>query len=547
MARVPQFCLAPLVLALWLGASALVVAWGPEDTEGAPAAAASSDAQLHGKLRKRAQQQLRLGEGFDVQTLKSLGEQLQQLAGRTDEVEVEVAARMDAFAVDRALARLLVRKSQLAFGDKEKRSALQQAREFVSQAQKHCVETIQVLQRQLDTTPLARDEDEREKWKKSLASAELSHALMVEEMADTYTNEEAERADSLRAAKAKYQQVYERYRTTLLGLYAQLYLGRVELKLQEYPAAVEVLESLLRLPNEPPAFETVKLKASMLLADCRLQQEEADLSAEASRLRKHLRGVSRGLQSSQDARRLRERLQTVERRISDEPMVAEKTEPPVISVSAEPGDEEVSPAEKKKIAEYRLAHAKVRETMARYQTAKALVETLELKQGTPPAGERDKEASENQQASFEAAELAAQSALAEAITACGKMLELGNTKASQRPTSTPLYYLSFLHMMTRDYVTAQLYAEDLARNQPLVDKAPQAAKITAACYLQRFKQATDPAEKSNLLRHFVAIEVYTMKTWPDSKEAQEAEATLRKMQAAQDAARANQQPQVPQE
>ena len=207
-------------------------------------------------------------------------------------------------------------------------------------------------------------------------------------------------------------------------------------------------------------------------------------------------------------------------------------------------DDELSPEDQRKNAEYQLASAKVKEAIARYQTASTLVQTVKLRL-KDPAGEDDDAPEGQDEDALEKAEAAVQEAIVKSIEACGKMLELGDPGTGQRPTALPLYYLSYFHFTSGDYVTTLLYAEDLARNQPKTQVAPKAAQIAAASYLQLRKQTLNAAEKNQFLRQFVAIQAHTIKTWPQSKEAEKATAMLQQIKAAQEAAQAIPQEQPP--
>ncbi len=520
------------------------VVWCQEASDAEQAATESSDAELHLALRKQLQGQMQRGSKMDVLGLRSIGDQLRELANRSEDITVALTAREDASVVDRALTRLLIQKSRLAFSDEEQQATLKEAREFIERAQTLCAKRIEMLHRELEQSVTEADEEEQAKWKKTLAAAQPSQGLIWEETADAYTAGMDQRQEALGDAKSAYEKVYQQHRTALVGVYAQLYGGRVAGKLKEYEESMAAFESLLRLPDKPIALETVKLKAAILLADCRLEQEEVDLSGEASRLRKHLRGLSPALQNSSDARGLRKRIMTIESRLAEVAAVTEQPELPAVDISTDEEDDELSPEDQRKNAEYQLASAKVKEAIARYQTASTLVQTVKLRL-KDPAGEDDDAPEGQDEDALEKAEAAVQEAIVKSIEACGKMLELGDPGTGQRPTALPLYYLSYFHFTSGDYVTTLLYAEDLARNQPKTQVAPKAAQIAAASYLQLRKQTLNAAEKNQFLRQFVAIQAHTIKTWPQSKEAEKATAMLQQIKAAQEAAQAIPQEQPP--
>ena len=90
---------------------------------------------------------------------------------------------------------------------------------------------------------------------------QLEQIKSLEDSADAEPKESEKRADLLRHAIDGYEQLYIKHRSQLLGVYSRFYQGRCLQKLGDHEQAQKIFEELLRLPDEPEAFQ--KLKASV--------------------------------------------------------------------------------------------------------------------------------------------------------------------------------------------------------------------------------------------------------------------------------------------
>ena len=106
----------------------------------------------------------------------------------------------------------------------------------------------------LDEKTDAKRIEERDRYRQDLLQSQLLVAATREETADAITAGTKEWTDTLNAAAAAYQKVYENYRTRLAGLYAQMYQGRCLQKLGKHKEATAIFKLLLANPDTPIAF-----------------------------------------------------------------------------------------------------------------------------------------------------------------------------------------------------------------------------------------------------------------------------------------------------
>ncbi len=105
------------------------------------------------------------------------------------------------------------------------------------------------------------DFDETKRGRTAGPQKQLEQVQALEDSADAEVDKSDKRLDLLRRAAAGYEQLYNKHRSQLLGVYARFYQARCLQKLGDDEQAQKIFQELLRLPDDTDAIQ--KLKASV--------------------------------------------------------------------------------------------------------------------------------------------------------------------------------------------------------------------------------------------------------------------------------------------
>jgi len=116
--------------------------------------------------------------------------------------------------------------------------------------------------------------DERDRLRRDYLQAQLLVAATAEEAADTYPKNSLARAKAFTDSANRYEQIYQKYRTRLAGLYARLYQARCEQQLGHHQEAIKLFDELLANPDMPEAFHTLRTKVVIQAVDSWLVEKQ---------------------------------------------------------------------------------------------------------------------------------------------------------------------------------------------------------------------------------------------------------------------------------
>jgi len=181
-----------------------------------------------------------------------------------------IAARSQLGNVIVERARKRVEKSKKATGAakddlvKEARTLYAEGVKVFETLEKELAERLKAYPASLDAKKDAKRYEERDQFRKDYLQAQLLTAAAVEEQADTFPKDSKERKDTLEKAVKLYNEINQKYRTRIAGMYAQLYKGRCQQKLGKHQEAITAFNDLLSNPDTPDAFRQLKLKTMEL-------------------------------------------------------------------------------------------------------------------------------------------------------------------------------------------------------------------------------------------------------------------------------------------
>jgi len=459
---------------------------------------------------------------------------------------VSARSQLGKVMVERAMARIERSKK---VSPAEKQNLLKQARDLYGQATKVFSGLVEELQEKLKSYPAALDEKtegkriaERDRYRQDLLQSQLLAAATREEMADAITAGTKEWTDTLNAAAAAYQKVYENYRTRLAGLYAQMYQGRCLQKLGKHKEATAFFKLLLENPDTD-AFRVLKLKALTLAVESWIAQE---LYPEVlSRAQPVIDSAKSGEVHSDEVLSLRLAVARASQAYAEQLKSQNPRDPQIrklltdgrnhaLLVSRIPSDFQEAgrklavelsasdSAASERVEPRTFVDAKnaAREEIDAMQTAQLLTRTLPGKIAAAKAPEKAELQKQLDKARDEAAK-----AQAEALRFCRLALKLADNDSEITDVNLVRYLLCYLLYSEGNYYDAIVAGEFLARHYPESQGARPCAKIALASYLKLY--ADNLAEDKEFeSEQIVSIAGHIVKNWADQPEGAEALNTL---------------------
>ena len=186
------------------------------------------------------------------------------------------------------LARVSVRRgralvSQAERSEPKRQPLLEQARgrfdrgrQLLEASEKYYVETLKQFPKILDPRTEAVRIERRQKIRSELVSTRLLIGTAIREKGKSYPRASEPFKAQLTDAAKHFEQLYEKYRRWLGGLYGHLWQGRCYQDLGELDKAIGCYDDLLSQPVEEPAVRRLATKAGWFQAECLLEQGKFD-------------------------------------------------------------------------------------------------------------------------------------------------------------------------------------------------------------------------------------------------------------------------------
>ncbi|MDZ7617159.1 MAG: tetratricopeptide repeat protein [Patescibacteria group bacterium] len=429
------------------------------------------------------------------------------------------------FSARSQLANLLVQRGRI---EREKADEVEQAdaREKIAQGARKLLDEAEVVFSEQEAQAIEEHErfpkfipqeetkriEERDQVRRDILESRMALAGVKYELALTYPKGSDGYKKTMKEAAERYGDVYEKYSTRLVGLYARMWEGRCYKELGDHVRAFEAFEELLEQPDEPAAFRALANRVMVLELETCLMPD----------VREHKKAMDRGFAWLAKTRGAEEA--SIEG-------LAVRYYSGLAAVEYAKGLKKDDPAEAKLRDD---AHAEARKAfqfVARLpgdhqRMAKERLAEMGIEQTGDPATfaearDRGKDELDKVQMTNLSEEDRKQASL-DAVKYFRLALQFADKETAPDDVNVVRYYLAFLYWLGNDYHRAALTGEFLARRYPNGVAARQGAKIALAAYAKLFSDAKPGAERDWEVGQMVGIARFITKQWPDAPDAADA-------------------------
>ena len=354
--------------------------------------------------------------------------------------------------------------------------------------------------------------EKRDQVRRDILEARMALAGVKYELALTYPKGSDNYKKTMKEAAERYGQVYEKYSTRLVGLYARMWEGRCYKELGEHVRAFEAFEELLEQPDEPEAFRALANRVMVLeLETCILPE-----------VKEYKKAMDRAFAWLEKARGAEE---------SSVEGLAIRYYAGIAATEYSKGLKKDDPTEAKLHSEAQEQARKAFQYVARlpgdYQRrAKERLAELGIEQSGEPATfaearDRGKDELDKVQMTNLSQEERDQAAK-DAVKYFRLAMRLADKGIEPDDINVVRYYLAFLYWLNNDYYRAAVMGEFLARRYPDGVAARQGAKIALAAYAQLFGGAKPGDDRQWEIDRMVDIARFITKQWPEAPDAADA-------------------------
>jgi hypothetical protein len=385
----------------------------------------------------------------------------------------------------------------------------------------------------------------RDELRRDYLQMQLVSALLLEEAAETVDVGSEKHTDYLTRAAAGFKEIHGKYRQLQAGIYAHLYEGRCLQKLGKLEDAVTNYADVLRQP-ENDAFRDAKTNALALALECWLDEKQKKYSEAVSRGNAYV-GTMRGDESSELVWfRLRFLVARANKLYADQ-LVAKDPKDELADQSygeatrilrllvkvpsayrdkarrlltSLPGGARFAGVDRPEPTTLSEATERAKDSLDEMNTAELLLRLLPER----IAGESDQEVKKDLQGQLEEAGTMVNTKRAESMKYYRLALEMVEADTPADMVHATYYFLCFLHYKADAYYNAAVLGEFLAHRYPESPTAIQGAKIAMACYQKLYAEAE--GDRQFETDRMTAIAQYTVETWPDRPEADDARMKL---------------------
>jgi len=415
----------------------------------------------------------------------------------------------------------------------QKKQQIADGRKLLTEAQARFAEAETRFAAKEKTFPRFTDDkavkDAREQALRDLIGAQLYSAGATYELARSYPAESADFKKVMKAAADKYQQIYEKYRQRIAGLYARMYQGRCYQELGNTKQALSYYRELLSQPDESQGVPELKSKTLRLAMQCWLHPNEKKWDETIERGEEWLKKVRGAEAQSPEAASIRWLTATAYRQKANSLQESDAAEK----------------AKKDQLLKQFLAHAQTVAKLPGDHQQEARAAMAELGRTTPAGGEptnfaEAKEAGDEavnklqgllttaqlmkarDPAAAEEYEKQKDEALAEAFRLNRLAYRLRNKETNAEDVNKVLYLLTYLYLLQDDYYEAAVAGEFVARHQPQSEFAKLCGQFAVAAWFRAYQALPPNGDRDFPLRKLTEIAEYLVQHWPGTPEADEA-------------------------
>jgi TolA-binding protein len=339
--------------------------------------------------------------------------------------------------------------------------------------------------------------DERDAAHRALMDAELQRALIDYEDAQTYPEGSAERNERLDTARARFEGVYNNYRTWLAGFFAHMWEAKCYEEKGELGPAQAIYNELMQ--HQDPALRPLQRKVAYFRIIVNGKRGEHPLAVDRA---------AEWLQAYPDAARTPEgigvKFELARNILAQLPTLGENDQPVAIRRATDLLSEVV-----------------------RYHSAQKPEAIALLKKYRPAAALR---AGALANLSYDDAYSQAEAAISthewdRALELLRHAVKKANPRKDVEKVNRARYLMAYAAYMAGKYYEADVLAEHLARRYPGGGLSPKAAEIAMASLTNAYSTFT-AVDRANELNRLIDLATYVAATWPDSDQADSARVTL---------------------
>ncbi len=147
----------------------------------------------------------------------------------------------------------------------EARTLLQESLKVYGEAETLLADVIRNFQ--VDPEDEKYSQEKLNRLRKTFTDIKIKSPLIIEQLADTYDNNDPKRSNNLQEAARQYAKLWDDYRRYPAGLDACYFAARCHYQLKEYSTAIGYLQEILGL-GDNTTLQNIQTNARVLLADC---------------------------------------------------------------------------------------------------------------------------------------------------------------------------------------------------------------------------------------------------------------------------------------
>ena len=385
----------------------------------------------------------------------------------------------------------------------------------------------------------------RDELRRDYLQMQLVSAILLEQAAETAKVGSEKYTDYLTRAATAFKEIYGKYRQLQAGIYAHLYEGHCLQKLGKLEDALANYADVLRQPDGD-AFRDAKTNALVFALECWLDETQKKYAEAVSRGNAYVSTI-RGNESNESAWfKLRFLVARANKLYADE-LVAKDPKDELADQSYRqatqilralikipstyrddartllaslPGGARFAGGERPEPTTFSETMDRAKDSLDEMNTAELLLVLLpqRIKEET------DGTIKQELVAQLEEAGTTVHTKRAESMKYYRLALEMVEADTPVEKIQATYGYLCFLHYKAEAYYNSAVVGEFLAHRYPESPAAIQGAKIALASY-QKLYSGTE-GDKQFEIDRMAAIAQYTVDTWPDGPEADNACAVL---------------------
>ncbi len=434
-------------------------------------------------------------------------------------------------------SQILVEKLRLAVwkvttGDSgEQADARRQAEPLVEQARALLAELQKQLTASLKALPSYIDEKDksllqrRSELETALLRTELNRGLVAYYQSQLLPEGSSEARRLLQEAATQFEQVHEKYRTQVGGLYARLYQGRCLQLLGDDGAAMGVFSELLNHPGRSTAIRQIKNKAFLFRLMCLLSDRRKDYELAAQQAQQWLTQFRGPAARTPAALAVRWQLALAQEKLARQPDVSETQKQRLLQsalenareVSRYPGEYRKAAAEKAQqlLVELRGPEAAQQPT----DLPEALARAAKLVKKLKALAEQLQQAEQERPTEAERLRREQKLLAQEAEDLLRAAVEQAGPRADPRQLAQARYLLAYVDYLLRESYEAYILGEFVARHYKPSDQddtlGQDAAYLAIAALLQAYN-LSPPDQKEVDVRLIESLASLLLARWPDS-------------------------------